>query len=222
MRAVRMKPRAPGGARRRGFTLIELLVVISILTMLAALLFPVLARARAAGWRASCLSNLRQIAIAHQLYLQDYDEQFPDWWRMASRSQAIYWPQLLESYGVRKTLCRDNARAGAKSPVPGAELADFALFTWGPGGDGSAERPYWRWPGAGMRLMSVVRPSETVCLGDGWTTTEYTRGVDPRHGNGANVAFVDGHVRWLTREQVLQVERDASGRHYYLYASADR
>lgn len=64
--------------RSRGFTLIELLVVIAILAMLAAMLFPVLARSREQGRKVACLSNLRQIGIALRLYTQDYSEGYPN------------------------------------------------------------------------------------------------------------------------------------------------
>jgi prepilin-type N-terminal cleavage/methylation domain-containing protein len=60
--------------RRAAFTLIELLVVIAIITMLAAILFPVFATARAAARRTVCISNLRQLAMALQMYRQDYGE----------------------------------------------------------------------------------------------------------------------------------------------------
>jgi len=62
---------------RRGFTLIELLVVIAIIAILAAILFPVFARAREKARQTSCLSNVKQIALAIRMYVQDYDERFP-------------------------------------------------------------------------------------------------------------------------------------------------
>src|SRR5687767_11619333 len=62
---------------RRGFTLIELLVVIAIIAILAAILFPVFARAREAARATSCKSNLKQIGTAFAMYRQDYDETMP-------------------------------------------------------------------------------------------------------------------------------------------------
>ena len=61
----------------RGFTLIELLVVIAIIAILAAILFPVFARARENARRTSCLSNLKQIALSSLQYIQDYDGRYP-------------------------------------------------------------------------------------------------------------------------------------------------
>ena len=62
---------------RNGFTLIELLVVIAIIAVLAAILFPVFAQAREKARAISCLSNMRQIGMATRMYMQDYDEKFP-------------------------------------------------------------------------------------------------------------------------------------------------
>ncbi len=63
--------------RRSGFTLIELLVVIAIIAILAAILFPVFAQARAKARAISCLSNLKQLGTAAMMYVQDYDELYP-------------------------------------------------------------------------------------------------------------------------------------------------
>ena len=62
---------------RRGFTLIELLVVIAIIAILAAILFPVFARAREKARQASCLSNLKQLGLGFTMYAQDFDEALP-------------------------------------------------------------------------------------------------------------------------------------------------
>lgn len=63
--------------RSEGFTLIELLVVIAIIAILAAILFPVFARAREQARKASCVSNLKQLGLGFMMYSQDYDETFP-------------------------------------------------------------------------------------------------------------------------------------------------
>ena len=68
---------------RTGFTLIELLVVIAIIAILAAILFPVFAKAREKARTTACLSNLKQICLAELMYVQDYDEEFITdgyWW----------------------------------------------------------------------------------------------------------------------------------------------
>src|SRR5690348_8028879 len=62
---------------RSGFTLIELLVVIAIIAVLAAILFPVFARAREQARKVGCTSNLRQVSVGMTMYVQDYDEHFP-------------------------------------------------------------------------------------------------------------------------------------------------
>ncbi len=64
---------------KKGFTLIELLVVITIIAILASILFPVFARARERARQSQCLSNMRNILQATAQYSQDYDERFPFW-----------------------------------------------------------------------------------------------------------------------------------------------
>lgn len=73
MKCIPMKSSRSG----RGFTLIELLVVIAIIAILAAILFPVFARARENARRSACQSNLKQVGLAFAQYTQDYDERYP-------------------------------------------------------------------------------------------------------------------------------------------------
>ena len=70
-------PRKTCFTPRKGFTLIELLVVIAIIAILAAILFPVFAQARESARAISCLSNEKQVALGVTMYVQDYDESFP-------------------------------------------------------------------------------------------------------------------------------------------------
>ncbi|MCS6775764.1 MAG: prepilin-type N-terminal cleavage/methylation domain-containing protein [Chloroherpetonaceae bacterium] len=79
--------------RISGFTLIELLVVIAIIAILAAILFPVFAQAREKARQASCLSNTKQLALAHQMYWQDYDETTVTSWSRGFPGDFMYYPQ---------------------------------------------------------------------------------------------------------------------------------
>ena len=74
--------------KHRGFTLIELLVVIAIIAILAAILFPVFARARENARRTSCMSNLKQIGLGIMQYAQDHDERYPGWVEMGNFCNA--------------------------------------------------------------------------------------------------------------------------------------
>jgi len=91
--------------KRSGFTLIELLVVIAIIAILAAILFPVFARAREQARATSCLSNTNQIAKGFLMYVQDYDEQFPPWtanhcgrYTGGAFALAFMYPNLVSPY----------------------------------------------------------------------------------------------------------------------------
>ncbi|MBD3292214.1 MAG: prepilin-type N-terminal cleavage/methylation domain-containing protein, partial [Armatimonadia bacterium] len=83
---------------RRGFTLIELLVVIAIIAILAAILFPVFARAREKARQTSCLSNSKQIGTALMMYVQDYDETLPGYYNPDLPGEANQWYEVIEPY----------------------------------------------------------------------------------------------------------------------------
>jgi len=92
-------------ARLKGFTLIELLVVIAIISILAAILFPVFARARDNARRASCMSNVKQLMLGVMMYAQDYDERFLYGQRKAYSGEPgagygdwMYWTVMLQPY----------------------------------------------------------------------------------------------------------------------------
>ncbi len=91
-------------SRRKGFTLIELLVVIAIIAILAAILFPVFARARDRARQASCMSNLRQIGTAILMYCQDYDETMPPWEMRPGGFRVRGDYDLLEPYTMNEQL----------------------------------------------------------------------------------------------------------------------
>lgn len=111
----RFLPSSHGISRRRlGFTLIELLVVIAIIAILAAILFPVFAQARAKARQTACLSNTKQVGIALMAYAQDYDEGIVPNGVKINDTDSATWPDLLQPY-VKNTqvfLCPDVGSSG--------------------------------------------------------------------------------------------------------------
>ncbi len=106
---------------RKGFTLIELLVVIAIIAILAAILFPVFARAREKARQTTCTSNQRQIAATMQMYVQDHDETLP--------STTSVWTGTSLDSGV--LVCPTKGKStpngyGYNSYIAGQSLGDFA------------------------------------------------------------------------------------------------
>ena len=100
----------------RGFTLIELLVVIAIIALLAAILFPVFARARENARRASCQSNMKQLGLGFLQYIQDYDDHYPNG---VYNNTGAGWGGQIYSY-VKSTqiyLCPDDI-SGPWIPIP--------------------------------------------------------------------------------------------------------
>ncbi|MEO7717626.1 MAG: DUF1559 domain-containing protein [Capsulimonas sp.] len=114
-------------ARRRGFTLIELLVVIAIIAILAAILFPVFAKAREKARQISCASNERQIGLGLMQYVQDNDETFPAGY---TPNYAVGWAgpiyPYVKSTGIFK--CPDDSTSpnGLLQPISYAFNANFS------------------------------------------------------------------------------------------------
>lgn len=212
------------------FTLIELLVVIAVIAILAAILFPVFAQARERARSITCLSNLRQIGTATQMYLQDYDERL--FFRASTASPSVsrtgaivpnaaallpvYWWNALMPY-IRNdaifTCPSDRAPTASKDAQ----------------GNLTIRRSYIAIRAAeALSLSQVEYPSEIMVFVDKW---DQTAGANPqpigdswiepfngdfdyyptyqrmalagdRHAQGINGSFFDGHAKWLKGQQI--------------------
>ncbi len=100
---------------KKGFTLIELLVVIAIIAILAAILFPVFARAREKARQTSCLSNIKQLTLGVQMYVQDFDERFPP---LLCTDGATYLYTVLRYFRQSSPTSKTNRLADARAGVP--------------------------------------------------------------------------------------------------------
>jgi prepilin-type N-terminal cleavage/methylation domain-containing protein/prepilin-type processing-associated H-X9-DG protein len=172
-------PRQPHSARadssQRGFTLVELLVVIAIIAVLAAILFPVFARARETARKSACASNLRQLGAAVQLYVQDYDGHFfPHWYQ-----SPTYWfgrvdtsvspPVVLKSAGLLQPYLRNHEvqRCGSFTP----DLYTYGGATAGYGYNqvylASPDPGDWSTYGSrGIHEALLERPAECAVFAD--------------------------------------------------------
>ncbi len=139
--------------RRSGFTLIELLVVIAIIAILAAILFPVFAKAREKARQISCASNEKQLGLGILQYVQDNDEFYPNGGYVGlSSSPGAGWATQVYPYTKSTQLytCPDDPGAGGPIISYGINM-DLAG-----GGSGS--------PGSALTLASTNAPASTVLL----------------------------------------------------------
>ncbi|MDI9587287.1 MAG: DUF1559 domain-containing protein [Acidobacteriota bacterium] len=195
--------------RSRGFTLIELLVVIAIIAILAAILFPVFARAREKARQSTCLSNLKQIALGTLMYVQDNNERFQPPTNcntisgcfMAGEFCGSGGPQPIQPYIKNRQLWE----------CPSCDDCRRFSYGWNRSLDG------W---GSGGKLGVCQQPSSTVMYADhrtnvtlrwcgGWLASNegccsgqandpaYPHWMNPCHNGGSNIVMVDGHVKWF-------------------------
>lgn len=163
-------------SRRFAFTLIELLVVISIIAILAAILFPVFGRARENARRSSCQSNLKQIGLGLTQYLQDYDEKMPNsaFGSAASDTNAsnYKWMDAISPYVKSEQLfvCPSDAEAKYvfQGNAPATGTHDYGSY--GQNGAYSAAGDAQTPPrSSGLYLVSlaqIVAPASTVWATD--------------------------------------------------------
>ncbi len=196
---------SPHGA----FTLIELLVVIAIIAILAGMLLPTLARAKAKGRQAACASNLRQIGMALRLYADDQDGWLPTTTHGAGTNASwIY--QLAHCLGNV-----DRIRICPSDPKEFARLTNHASsYTLNEYTSVDLTDPFGRKLESFRKLDALRKPTLTITtfeisdqvgvnvMNDHTHSRQWTLGwsavtadIQPeRHGQSANYLFADGHV----------------------------
>ena len=196
----------------KGFTLIELLVVIAIIAILAAILFPVFARARDKARQTACLSNLKQITLGTLMYAQDYDEVLPPCYYKqtttvhypggGTHSENKVWPLFAYPY------------------VMNIDIFNCPSYSYRWTGNYTARQAYGinrhlsRAHSGSRSLAEIVRPADTILLtenyDEGNSQSYYTQRriqvhssgnirhiIPDRHSGGANIGFCDGHAKWM-------------------------
>jgi prepilin-type N-terminal cleavage/methylation domain-containing protein/prepilin-type processing-associated H-X9-DG protein len=214
---------------RHAFTLIELLVVIAIIAILAAILFPVFARAREKARQTSCLSNARQLALAVDMYLTDY-EAYPLHSHKELGNPGWRWMKMLLPYVKNEGIYACPTVSGRAVDLN----SSAQMYGWNYQYLGNGRNPTGLGPALLTSESQIETPSETIAIADsgglakylgtanqgnsgysidpplpnpifgvyyGGSTAPGDRAiVAPRHNGGANLAFCDGHAKWLRIE----------------------
>lgn len=249
----------------QGFTLIELLVVIAIIAILAAILFPVFARARENARRSSCLSNLKQIGLATMMYVQDYDEMYPPtvrWGASSLSASYSFWYDILQPYtrSIQVFYCPSSplpisnlsSMAGydgeyganqnilvadisgtllAPTPTPHVSMAavdsastTYLIMDYGQYNVNannvlaSVQQPYHADYLPGVGTLLGLTGSNTCPAQAGWSVYQ-SDCMNGRHLGGVNIAFADGHAKWLPDSAVYS-QAQAAKNGAFAYSSS--
>jgi len=224
-----MRTGAGAVRRRSGFTLIELLVVISIIAILAAILFPVFSRARETARKSSCASNLRQIGLALQQYTQDADDRLPllqD--TPVEGGSGITFVEALGPYtkNAQMFVCPSGPRASADkitTEPDGIEVKDYMWSATIANGFSADTEGHYGMNGnltttTGFAMSSFGQgANQSVAEAPLVFDCSWYAGADTsligasirdamRHLDTVNICYADGHVKATVKSNIYNVE----------------
>lgn len=219
-----------------GFTLIELLVVIAIIAILAAILFPVFAQARAAARKTSCLSNVKQLGLGFQMYTQDYDETFPgikfgnnpgEGWPWTVYPGSVDWNGVL-THGVQPYIknlqvlqCASGTDTNRWSGTRGTSYC-YNEYMYNFYNGFNKQAAVAASPG-GVAKVSLITDCYTSGIYNDWTdegptladgTTDGMTRV--RYGQyspwmsnheGSNILYADNHAKFIAKDAIRSLHR---------------
>ncbi len=200
--------------KRKGFTLIELLVVIAIIAILAAILFPVFAKARENARKSTCQSNVKQMGLSMLQYVQDYDETFPNYSQSGIGALMVIAPYMkntgilicpstrLATYGVNYTGVFNVNLAMAQIQVP----AQCIMVVENGKARAMNNDPYTRFPPLTGNNLALGHSGDDWAWADGSAAptsgTLYVDTPNKVHMDGTNTVFCDGHAKWYRIEKL--------------------
>lgn len=174
----------------KGFTLVELLVVIAIIGALAAFLLPALSAARERARRTTCINNLRQLAIAYEMYADDWYESFP-----ASESGLYagdktifsHYITTVKTFWCPSSIIRDNA---APATITSGNWDNSYTFVFGLNTSNHSAVP-----------IPVISDNGIYASGQDYGNHQY----------GINVLYVDGSIQWVNDTDIVYSTDAAPG-----------
>ena len=205
--------------RRRGFTLIELLVVIAIIAILAAILFPVFAKAREKARQSSCGSNVKQLGLAVLQYAQDYDDTLVHYHVNSTLSGTTEWYQMLQPYmkNAQIQICPSLSAAPLGYGANWRHVIEYPLVDTAMGKECSLAG--FQQTSQDMVLCDSQNGGATGAEGTlGYAAiycpldypppyaAQFNQAVASRHNDGANNLFLDGHAKWLKTMDLLRTD----------------
>jgi prepilin-type N-terminal cleavage/methylation domain-containing protein len=189
--------------RRPAFTLIELLVVIAIIAILAALLFPVFARARENARKITCIANLKQLGMSAFMYAQDYDENLPN--NFAGKKDTNLWYDLagsglMDPYLKNKQIWFCPSNTPHYHPNQSYEYS-YCLY------NNTADINKYAHPSTmqSHSLAEAAFPTQKAIFWEDIANHGNRQNITERRGDISNMTMLDGHTRTFHSTQLAPV-----------------